>query len=369
MYREAVRDLRDQFAVAVGASSQQRLAQLILQTKEVLRDLETATETWADRNIAALFREAEEEMRGIIRETGKQVRSSSATRAFALVNRQAIEALLLDPTTGFLSLAFAATAQIHDRVKAIQTQAKILRSSQRAFDKVIARVGILEGGTVQQVKQALITDALTSKKSIDVVWRNGVGNPLSGGNLVINVNELPFVKIPDTRARIGYRKLRIDKYMDTLARTKMSQATEMARRVAMLRNSIDVVQFSLNWALDDDACNVYLGKAFALTAAAEKRLGIPSVDRLPSGGPPLHPNCTHGTIPLFPEDMTDEDLALIMDPPPKWSLSRPWAEVQKEYERRGGKKNIDQFNRAFKKFSHNTGGYSRRNKVTGKRAK
>lgn len=360
LYREAVQDLSTAFAEAVGVGNASRLASLIAQTREMLTDLQEATSLWADRNLVRLFKDAQAEMQEAIRAQGRAVRSSQATTSFSLVNRDAIHVLLADPTSGFLTLAGKAVGQIQDRVRTIQTQAKVLRTQQRAFDQVIARVGVLEGGTVQQVKQALITEALKNKKNMDLVWNTGTTFP-GAGNVAINVLDLPFVKIPDQRAKVGYRKLRIDKYMDTLARTKMNQSTEMGRRIAMLRNAIDVVQFSLNWALDDDACNLYLGKIFALTAESAKRMGIASIEQIPSGGPPLHPNCTHGTIPYFPEDASDEELAIVSEPPPKWALGRPWKEVQKEYEKRGGKSKIDEWNKAFRKFAHVTGGYARRN--------
>jgi len=230
-----------------------------------------------------------------------------------------------------------------------------LRAQQSAFNETIAHVGILEGQNVNTVRDQLVREIASLKRSSELVWRGRTAG-LGTRSIVSNVANLPYLKIPTST---GVRHLRIDYYAQTLARTKTKQAVGLARRHTLLQHGQELVRVSLNRPLQDDACWLYLGKVFALTKRAADTYGVPHVNELPSGGVPFHPNCTHSERAFILEFRSEEEKKLGFERPPAWALNRPWGAVQKEYRRRGGRTIAAQINRAAAKFSHTTGGRER----------
>ena len=120
------------------------------------------------------------------------------------------------------------------------------------------------------------------------------------------------------------------------------------------------MQISKNKPLQDDACFLYLGKAFALTPEGKEEYGVPLLSELPNGGAPFHPNCTHNEVPFIIEFRSKKEIALALSPPPKWALNQPWGRVQKEYKKRGGPAVVARLNKAAEQLARTTGGRERR---------
>ncbi|UCG53551.1 MAG: hypothetical protein JSW58_08335 [Candidatus Latescibacterota bacterium] len=354
-YRKSLKKLSEEY---VSAFDFERV-RLFAQTREALRVLEqldARTMAWARRNIMQLYRRAslEAQRRWFFRKRMSQERSA----IFARVNDMAIQALLNNPEVGFLTGMKAAVQQVRDRMRVIQNQAKVLRQHQKLFDETISRVGFFQGKNLNEIRDHLVRDMVSLKRQSDLVWtRNALALPQD--NIIQNVANLPYVKYRDANALTGVRNVRIDKYAEMLARTKGGQATNLARRNRALLHGVKLMQFSKNKPLQDDACFVYIGRAFALTPEAKEEYGVPLLAELPNGGCPVHPNCTHNEIPFNLEWKRPEEIALAFIPPPAWALNTTFSRVQKEYKKRGGPAVVAKLNQAAAKFGHTTGGRER----------
>lgn len=349
-YRKSIEDLAKQ--IETIDFERPRAFVQAQQISKILDDLDDRTERWASRNIAGLFRAASSEASKLLKDWG--VSPEADLDAFNLINEQAIQSLLVDPEVGFLTNMRGAVQQIRDRMRTIQNQAKMLTSRQRLFDETIARVGFLEGRNVNTVRDRLVDEMVKFKESGQLLFTQKAAK-LPASEIVSNVANLPYVKIPTAASSTGFRRLRVDKYAEMLARTKTGQASNLARRNRAMEHNVHLVQISKNKPLQDDACFLYIGKVFALTAEAKQEYGVPMVNELPNGGAPFHPNCTHQELLWVPEFRTKVEARLAMVPPPAWALNRPWAEVEREYRKRGAPRSG-----AANQMGVDTGGRQRR---------
>ncbi len=359
IYRDAVKSLsRDLVAgIDLELGGRARTFALIQRSLQILRELDKKTEVWALRHIPQIYRTAQKDTIRQLRRFGLLRRDVRASRASLVINRAAIEALVSAPDSGFLGLMGRATQEIKNRVKTIQTQAKVLRQQQRVINETIARVGILEGQNLNEVRDAVVDELVSLKNSSDLVWRPKLRS-LGSGNILRNMADLPFVRIPTAVG--GERHLRVDDYASLVARTKTRQAVTLARRAKLLQHEQTLVKITLNKPLQDDACWLYIGKVFALTTAASKEFGVPHVNQLPSGGTPFHPNCTHNEVGFFIENAPEEVVKLGLQRPPEWALNRTWPQVEKEFRGRGGILVVKDVNKAGSRFGLETGGRQRR---------
>lgn len=331
LYRQTVEKLARDF-VAVADWEKPQIYSLVRQNLQMLEKLDAQTKRWARRTIPGLYKATQKETEKLLSSLGLKRTDVARARSFTVVNHQAVQALLSDPTAGILPTFGRAIEEVKARMRTIQNQAKILRNRQRLIDESIAQVGFLEGRGLEDVR-AGISKAILSGGKDAVVWRKRVnqypvGHPLRAA---MDVAHVTF-----TTSTGAIRHIRLDVYADLLARTKTAQAMGLAQRNKLLENGRALVQVSNNLPLQDDACAVYMGKVYALTKQAAKEYGVPHVDRLPSGGCPFHPNCTHDETPFFPEYEPEDEKRRAFLPTPSWALDKPWPVVQKEYLKRGG---------------------------------
>lgn len=358
-YRDAVKRLAKGY---IGGFDFER-ARLSAQTRsalQILEQLDEKTVRWARKNIEQLYRAASSEAeKTFFKRFGFEKTARKRAAQFGVVNNQAIQALLNDPEVGFLTGMQSGIQQIKDRMRLVQNQAKMLRTRQKLFDETIARVGFLEGQNIATVRDKIVDEIVSLKRHADLkILPQALALPPE--NIVRNVANLPFVKIPDRRSLTGYRNLRVDHYAEMLARTKTAQAANLARRNRALEHNVQLIQISKNKPLQDDACFLYIGKVFALTQSAKTEYGVPHVSELPNGGAPFHPNCTHSELPFISEYRDPKEIELALQPPPAWALNKTWPQVQKEYKRRGGARAISEMNKAAKQLGRTTGGRERR---------
>ena len=359
LYRTAVLSLSEDLVAGIDLNLQgrSRTFALIQNALQTLRELDRTTEAWALRHIPQVYRATQLGTSRQLAKFGLLRSDVKVSLASVVINRTAIEALVLDPASGFVGLLRRATKEVKDRIKTIQTQAKVLRQQQRVINETIARVGILEGANLNEVRDAIVDELVSAKKATDLVWRPGVrsAGPTS---ILANMADLPFVKIP--LAAGGERHLRLDDYANLVARTKTRQAVTLARRAKLLEHDQPLVRVTLNKPLTDDACWLYIGKVFALTEAASREFGVPHVNQLPGGGTPFHPNCTHNEMGFFIEAAKGEVKRLGLQRPPAWALGRTWPQVEKEFRARGGLSLVKDVNKAGFRFGVETGGRQRR---------
>jgi hypothetical protein len=92
-------------------------------------------------------------------------------------------------------------------------------------------------------------------------------------------------------------------YARMVARTKTREATVAARHERLQQEGIDLV--SIVGKISVNFCTAYLGMVFSISGKSDK---YPSLEDLPSGGPPFHPNCSKSTRPFVEDLATDEEL-------------------------------------------------------------
>ena len=93
-------------------------------------------------------------------------------------------------------------------------------------------------------------------------------------------------------------------YAQMVAQTKTRQAVCQARHNRLAQRGIDLV--IVVGRVSKNFCTAYLGKAFSISGESKK---YPPLDRLPSGGPPFHPNCSKSTAPFIDQLAGEEELA------------------------------------------------------------
>jgi len=100
-------------------------------------------------------------------------------------------------------------------------------------------------------------------------------------------------------------------YASTVVRTRTREATVTARHGRLAEAGIDLVQ--ITGRVSANFCTRFLGLVVAL---GDARDGYPSINDLPGGAPPFHPNCSKGTAAYVPELVSsgrarDHDRALV----------------------------------------------------------
>lgn len=85
-------------------------------------------------------------------------------------------------------------------------------------------------------------------------------------------------------------------------------AAEKERLVEQGRELGDELAFDLvmvTGPISGDFCDLYVNKVFSVSG---RHPDYPALSRLPSGGPPFHPNCTHTIAPFVPDLATGREV-------------------------------------------------------------
>ena len=133
----------------------------------------------------------------------------------------------------------------------------------------------------------------------------------------------------------GFQQYSIDYYLSLVAFMAVRAADTAAVIADTHRRGWDAVRVSKHASKFGDYCDAYAGKVFSITGADRR---LPPLDRLPNGGPPFHPWCTH-TIEPFDTDAVDSETLEAMaelDPrmllrPGEVGISRIYAVWRKAY--------------------------------------
>jgi hypothetical protein len=94
------------------------------------------------------------------------------------------------------------------------------------------------------------------------------------------------------------REWDLDRYAKMVARTTTREAVVEGAKLRMAQHGIDVARVSTH----GDSCQIcapWQGRLVSLSGATDSQLGEPvaTLDALPNGGPPFHPNCKHVLVP------------------------------------------------------------------------
>jgi hypothetical protein len=339
VYRNTVKRLARDFVAGVDISRPRAMG-LLQDAFFQLEKVDQFAEKWAKRNIQKLYGAVVKQTREDLERLGLRKRDVDLVRKFSRVNERMVHSLIADPEIGFAPSLHDATAQIRKKIRLIRNQAKALRAQQAAIDEVIAKVGILEGRNLVEIRNALVEELTSGKNASSLIWKPKLSR-LGPRHIFANLANLPYVEFPSGRT------MRLDRYAELVARTKSRQAATLAQRYTLLESGRDLVLFSNNRSLVNDACNLYIGRAFALTEEASKLWGVARVEELPNGGTPLHPNCRHFEQPFFPEKTHWRVQDRALTKPPGWSLNKPYPEVQKTFMAKGGDSFAEKHNPNF----------------------
>lgn len=309
-----------------------RVLALVRAGIRTLERLDVTAAAWAERNILGAYNRSRRATAARIVERGLSRREPGAVRKYAPIHRAAIAALVLDPDVGFLSLLRVATDGVRRRLRLIQSQARMLRLQDRVLDDAIARVGVLEAATLDRVKRELVRELTSARAGATQSLRPKLIK-LGRDNVFANLADLPYVKFP---TKLGQTSIRLDRYVSIVARAKATQAVTMGQRNALMEHGRDLIQISRNPPKEDDACNLFIGRVFALTQKAANDLNVPHVSQLPGGSAPFHQNCVHRELPFFPEVMRPGVIERAFSRPPDWALGKTWNEVSALYFKKGG---------------------------------
>ena len=308
------------------------------QANRVLDDLDEFTLRWARRNIVRIYdlrrRLTSREISGL----GLARRSRQNLLA---IRKRSLDSLTDDPSAGLVALLLLATQEIRSRLRRIYNQSRTLRAERR-LGIAVSEVGALADRSAEEVQRELFRDLTreVSDQTLRPEFRS-----LPGENIFSNLANLTYVRFPTQK---GDRFVRVEDYAKQLAESKTGQAGTLGMRHALLDNGTDLVQVSPHRSAQNDACDLYVGRVFAITEAAAREWNVRRVHELPNGGYPFHPNCTHPEVPYFPAFKVGEQISRDTSSPPEWALNTSWDAVNREYRRRGGIEFLNRTHPGFK---------------------
>jgi hypothetical protein len=130
-------------------------------------------------------------------------------------------------------------------------------------------------------------------------------------------------ELGDAPLVINGRSYRPDKYAEMVTRTMTAEAQTAGTVNRVIEAGHDLVMVTAHGA--KDGCGFYEGKVFSVGGGSDK---YPSLDALPNGGPPFHPNCRHGLAP-FVEPLASGAEIRRAKGVPKAALGKSYKDVEK----------------------------------------
>ncbi len=341
-YSDATRQLADLvLSTQVLDSARPRFGALLQGTDRILGQLDRKAQRWARENVRKIYQGNLQWVDGQIVGAGipEGFGVSVGERAgFAQIHEDAIADLVTNPTTGMGPRLERLSAKMRQDVKGYASAHKRLTGQLRKTNRLIAQ-GVLRGASPAETRN-LILRAIQNDAPADLfgLARYQAGGP---GGALKTLAEAPYL-LKSNGARIH-----VMDHIQMLVNTKQAQIQTKARNLRLIESGLDLARISPNPPLTPDACALYAGRIVALTTEAAKHTGFPLIDRLPGGGPPFHPNCTHTTIPWFGDLESAEDQVLTQATGekktkthkgglPKAALDREWKDAQKWSRQRGG---------------------------------
>lgn len=236
-----------------------------------------------------------------------------------------VESILMDPSNGLVPTLAAVWTRLHKRLQAVERRS--------AIEATAIRAGLSDAWLPASRSFARASDKAMSPLS----RRSALGVGVGRQGVVQAIADVHFHT--SSRGREA-----IEDYVYNVVRNTLAETIALARRWAMLRRGEESVVISFA-GLPSSPCSLYSGKVFSLREGVE---GIP-ISRLPAGGVPFHPGCSHLELPFRPLGITDPGvLAAMRVPPPRWALGRHWSEVASQYRIRDSEHALGKFNGAWK---------------------
>ncbi len=301
-YRKALRDIVELISSSnVLESERPRLGFFVTEIDRILGTLDTQQQEWAREEIERLYGANFTFIDNQIRLAGIDPSLVEEQESYASIHNDAINQLVTNVNTGLGPRLTRVINEMKSNLRGYATQHRSLVTQLRDSNQVIAQ-GILTGASSATTRNTVLKQILNKRpKRWQELRRFATG---SQGGAVRSLADAPWL------VNAGGRRLHVFDHVQTLVNTKEAETRNTARNNRLLDRGIDVVRISPNPPLTPDACAFYAGRVFALTEEAAERTGYPLLNRLPNGGPPFHPNCTHSTMAWFGENEDETVQAL-----------------------------------------------------------
>lgn len=302
-YEGTIAKLADLVARHSFTKQEPRFSALLAAADRELRRLDKDAAAWIQREIADLYRGNLRFIDGHLATTGKVARSAAAFALPDSFDQEAIRLLVSDPVAGMGPRVARLNNQLRDGVNGYVAQHRRLLKQLRSVRSEVA-AGLLTGRSGVETRNAIIDGLLGSRDATFL----GIDR-LSQGKAGLRGPIQTLLDAPYLVKSNGAR-LHIVDYVQQVVTTTEARVRTEARNNRMLKRGVDLVRIDPHAPLTPDVCSVYAGRVYALTEDAAKRTGFPHYARLPGGGSPFHPFCTHSTQPFFEDlEMPHKDVA------------------------------------------------------------
>jgi hypothetical protein len=294
-YKDAIEKIMQSIDTNVWNNpSNARLVILLQDTRNIIKDLDRKVARWVDSEVASLY--------GgnivFINDSIKAFVPIPSTTMGAAIHTTAINNLVLNPTYGITPRLKAASAKLNQSIESFVMQNKVLKRQAQMVSTSLAE-GLLLGRSAAETRNQIL-DSLLNKKPGSFL---GLDPAVSGARSLIDA---PYLRVPLKNG--GSRRLHIFDHVQMTAATMESRVRTEARKNQLISADIRLAQISPNPPLTPCACALFAGRIVSLDAESEKATGYPYIGRLPNGGPPFHPYCTHTILPWLPDMEDKEDI-------------------------------------------------------------
>lgn len=334
-YEEAM----EQIAASINKHSltkrQPRFSAILSETEKALRGLDAQAADWVNREIEKLYRGNVRFIDGFLVSRNVDVKRARDFRKLTGFDRGAIRGLIAQDFGGMGPRMRRINDALRRGVRGYVRDHKAYIRQIRSVRKNIAQA-IIMGRGAPETRDAILSDLMNTRPGEFLGLER-----LSATRPGLKEAFVPLVNAPYV-ARANGSRMHVFDHVQMIATTMESEVRTIARNNRMLHRGIELVQVTPNPPLTPDACALYAGRVYALTEESARATGYPHIGRLPNGGPPFHPHCTHSTIPFF-EELADDDFARsgVRRVPnergtPRSALDRDFREVQSWMKQRGG---------------------------------
>lgn len=313
--------------------SNTRLALLLEDTRAEIKKLDASAVKWVDAKVASVYGGNIDFVNGKL----KTIVPTPKGGMKAPIHRAAIQDLILNPTTGITPRLLAASSQLGQSIETFVSQNKLLKKQVEMVSGDLAS-GMLMGQSAATTRNQILTSLLGAKPGTFM----GLDPAMGGAKSLIDA---PYLKIPLKNG--GTRRMHIFDHVQMTATTMENKVRTEARKNQMLASNVRLAQISPHPPLTECACAIFAGRIVSLDAQSEQASGYPFVGRLPGGGPPFHPYCTHTLLPWIPDVADPQDVAEAHANPtgtptfggngiPESLLDSDWSNATKYIKGKGG---------------------------------
>lgn len=237
-------------------------AQKVQQIDRILSDLKAKTSGWVGKHVPQAYRDGLKLAHSQAVDAGVQPKDGVLAGEFTLIDRRTVQQFALDTV---MDLHKAADS-IGDRAGHVLRQTAQMGLAESEINRILAG-GVIAGRPADTIRTLKVALKKIHGDTVEIAGRN---------------------------YEVGY-------YAEMVARTKTREASVKARHERLQELGLDLV--SIVGRQSNYFCSEFLGQVYSLSGNHPR---YPSIEELPGGGPPFHPNCSKSTRP-FVEALANKD--------------------------------------------------------------